>query len=60
MLHLGKKKENGMSIRNATMQRMKWFFFFKNHLTIIEKVQRGVKGEWGRNPTFTTLSPTHA
>ncbi len=66
MLHLGKKKENAMSIRSATMQRMKWFFF-KSRLTIIEKVQRRVKREWGKkatkicyNPTLITLSPTHA
>jgi hypothetical protein len=55
-----------MSIRSATMQRMKWFFF-KSRLTIIEKVQRRVKREWGKkatkicyNPTLITLSPTHA
>jgi len=37
------------------MQRMKWFFL-KSRITIIEKVQRGVKKEWGKKQQkFVTI-----
>jgi hypothetical protein len=44
MLHLGKKKENGMSIRNATMQRMKWFLKKKITSQLLKKFKEGLKG----------------
>ncbi len=40
----GKNKENGMSIRSATMQKMKWLTLRKIASQLLKKFKEGLKG----------------
>jgi hypothetical protein len=48
MPHLGKKYGEWYVKKNYKHVKNEVDYYKKNHLTIVEEVQGGVKGEWGR------------
>jgi hypothetical protein len=49
MPHLGKKQGEWYVNINCNHAKNEVVYFKKNHLTIVEQVQGGVKGERGKN-----------